>query len=123
MAHLQKVPRLSRREQRRDVRGRLMARAKDTDLAMPVVDLSRGGFAVESPKPAVKGTVCDMTFRTDGGWCRLLSVRVTHCYALPPKALRPGFRIGYQFVDAGVAMTTLTLVCVLGPQPDVDPWS
>ena len=122
MALLQKVARLSRREIRQDVRGRLMARLMDTDLALPVVDMSRGGFAVESPQPAVKGTVREMTFSTDENWCRLLTVRVTHCHALPPKLMRPGYRIGYQFVRPELAMATLTLVRVLGPKQDVDPW-
>jgi hypothetical protein len=112
-----------RRWPRLDVRGRLRAQIDLLDLTMAVRDISRGGFAAESPVRFAHGEAHELTLHCDTGETAVVRARAVYCHARRDRA--NAFFVGWEALGDPAttqAMTRLVDLIAAGgetssPQP------
>lgn len=95
-----------RRWPRIDVGGRLQAQIALLDLAMAVRDISRGGFAVESPVRFAHGESHELLIHTSAGETFHVRARAVYCHARRDRA--HSFFIGWEALGDPATTQTMT---------------
>lgn len=111
-----------RRWPRIEVHGHLRAQIALLDLTMAVRDISRGGFAAESPVRFAHGEAHEFTLESDTGEAFVVRARAVYCH--PRRDRANAFFVGWEALgdlDTTQAMARLVDIITAEGEPATTP--
>jgi hypothetical protein len=89
-----------RQSPRIEILGQLDGFLMTVDTPVRVLDVSAGGFGVETPQPLTAGDVLECRFELRDGVAVILQARVMHCRPKKGRRTSQRYLAGFQFVEA-----------------------